>query len=458
MELRSAQRLAEVVAEIKRREQKHVSFVDPNFPKQREILEDHSRFQAWLCTRRGAKSTTFAKKCATRLVRDAGAKGVYLALTQDSAKDILWDIMAEQLDAQKVPHTPRRQMGIFDFGNGSRLRFFGVDASYKLMKRVLGTKLSITGIDEAGSMTIDMETLCYQMIRPALSDLYGDLIMLGTCENIPNTFHQKVTDGKEPGWKVHKWTTYENPYMAKQWTEEITDITLNNPLALNASWFRTHYMNEWCADDDLLIYKISDYNLQFNPPNKMMYVMGVDLGFNDDSSFTVYGWSFDNPNLYMLESFKCPGMDFTDTANQIKKLLVDYPDAKIIIDGANKQGVEEMRKRHALHLESAEKQDKATFMRMFADDLIQGRVLIKEEKSKAFIDECAQLMWLKDTDKEDPRCANHATDSALYAWRYAKNYTFQPEVTKWSHPNEAMIQQFQDEARRAQMEMEEENY
>lgn len=442
-----SQRLQEILSELQSRKQlSKVDFIDHKFPKQKELVLDTERFQAWNCTRRGAKSTSFAKRALKKLWENPGTNGLYLALTADSAKEILWKIIEAELDSQKISYRTNETLKRFTLSNGSELRFFGVDSSFKEMKKILGNKLIIAGIDEAGSMTIDMNALCYQIIKPALSDLQGDLIVLGTCENIPNTFFEKVIKGVEEMaglWKKHIWTTYDNPYMAKIHHQEMEDAKRVNPLVVNASWFKTHYLNEWCADDELIIIKHSKEINEYEsyPDGELFYCLGVDLGFNDASSFTVCAYSRRDPNLYVLESFKLSGMDFTDVATTIKRLQGDYAFYKIIVDGSAKQGVEELRYRHNLPLVAAEKTDKATFLRALNDDYKQGRVRSHPVKCKQLIDEQAQLMWLKDTDKEDPRCENHCNDSLLYAWRECKNYMFESEMTPWKSEEQKMLEQ-----------------
>lgn len=453
--MEKALRLQRILEEIQRRSNRIVSFLDPKFTKQNEILNDTSRFQGWLCTRRGGKSTTFAKKALTRLLNNPGHKGLYLALTLDSAKSILWDIIESELDSRRISYKPYKQQGIFELANKSTLRFFGVDASYKEMRKILGQKLSIVGIDEAGSMTIDLPNLVNQMITPALIDHQGDLVLLGTCENIPGTFHEQVTRGLVPGWSRHIWTTYDNPYQAKQWADEIERLTTLNPKVVEASWFKTHYLNQWCTDDDLRIYSYTQDNFQeFVPGKDTFYAIGVDLGFNDATAFVVVAFKKNDPSLYVIESHKFTQFDFTATAKFIKTLELKFSPFRIVVDGANKQGVEEMKNRWGIPLTNADKADKASFMRLMGDDLKQARLLLSG-KNQDLIKEMDQHMWIKGTDKEDPRCQNHLLDALLYIWRECKQYTEQREFTPWKSQDQKLRDQFLEESKQLEMESKE---
>jgi hypothetical protein len=449
-------RLQEILKRIKELDgrQERLDFSDPNFPLQTQILESlrSYRFQGWQATRRGAKSTTFGKAACDVAANNPGSKVLYLALTLDSAKGILWDCIEKELTDKGVAFHGYEREGRFELDNGSLIRFFGVDSNYKEMKKILGQAYDLVGIDECGSMTIDMEELVLQMILAALSDREGRLVLLGTAENIPNTFFQKVMDYVEKSlpWHKWKWTTEQNPYMARQFAADKALILQNNPLAVNASWFKTHWMNEWCADDDLLIIKFSpDINEIDALPNfnDWIFGLGVDLGFNDASSFTVKAMSSKSPYLYTVQSFKHTGMDLTDVANTIKKLNQEYNLSFCEVDGANKQGIEEMQRRHdvGITLTAAEKTDKATFLRLMADDYKQGKIKAVKGKCDQLIKEQSQLMWIKDDNKEDPRCENHCNDSALYIWRKMRNY-FKPEVSEWKSKDDKMIDNFLKEA------------
>jgi phage terminase large subunit len=461
IDAKDARRLQAILAEIRRRESVRYDFTDYSFKTQAAVLADKSRAQAWQCTRRAGKSTAWAKKALNRIVNDSNSKGLFLALTLDSAKGILWDIVEQELESKKISSKAYKQEGRFEFENGSSLRFFGVDATYREMKRILGQKYTTIGIDECGSMTVDVKHLVLQMIWPALSDVQGDLTLLGTPENIPRTFFQEVTEGKEKSlsWSIHKWTAYDNPYMKENWTKTINELLSNDPNVATTSWFKTHYLNQWCADDGLLIVHITAHNYANELPNrKWFYVLGVDLGFNDASAFAVLAYHPDEREIFVVHASKASGMDFTDVANQIKVLKQKYPIYKIIVDGANKQGVQEIQRRHQIPMESAEKIGKATYLRMLSDDVKQGIIKLVRDETRQLVEEWAELQWLKDTDEEDPRCENHLSDATIYAWRHAlNNRNPQLERKEWT-PDEQIKKQMEEEGRKMLEQMREERF
>jgi hypothetical protein len=446
--LSDAELLELYLKEMKRRglaPVENVSFLDPSFEIQYNCGLDKSLLKAIQCTRRSGKSTGEVKAQLQDAYDFPGTKHLYMALTLDSAKNIAWDIFIEELEKKKIEFHPNNQRGIITLKNGSEIRLFGLDATYKQIKKVLGGKYKSVKIDEAGSMTQDLRSICYQMIMPALADLDGTLTLLGTAENIPNTFFEKVTSGIEPGWKVYKWTAFDNPYMKEKWQKLIDNIKVNNPKFMLTSEYKTHYLNEWCADDNLLIIKLMPYSV-ISPINLKGYdyLLAVDLGYDDDSSFAVIAHSPNDPRCYVVETYKSASMDFTDVATTIKNYKSRYPISRFIVDGANKQGVQEMRKRHKLPLAIAEKQGKPTYLRLLRDDVLQERIVLFEHATDAVQDEWKSLQW-KDENRqeEDPRCANHLSDAVLYGWREARNYTYTPPEKKLSVNSDEYMKEFE---------------
>lgn len=410
---------------INRKGRSGVIPLDPDFEIQNKVRADRSQFKALKCTRRSGKSTTEVLDHIDKCTEFPNSRTLYMALTLDSASEICWDIFKEYNEKHNLNLRFNESKKIIHYPNGSRTRLFGLDSNEKQITRVLGQKLRKVSIDEAGSLTRNMRKIIYQMILPTLADLSPNswLTLLGTCENIPNTFFQEVTEGRETTipWKVYEWTAYDNPYMKTQWSKLVDDMKASNPAVVEASWFKTHYLNMWVTDDNLLIIPASKATIVDALPSHgdWVHILGVDLGFNDESAFSIVSYSFTHKKAYVSLSFGESGMDFTDVSETIKRLKKDFAISRIVVDGANKQGVEEMKKRLGLpELEIAEKQGKAVYLKLLRDDVITGRICFIKGMCDDLLDEWSKLQW-KDEKKilEDPRCVNHKGDSTLYAWR-----------------------------------------
>jgi hypothetical protein len=383
-------------------------------------------------------------------------KNLFLALTLDSAREIVWDDLKDLSEnygwviGKDIKFNEARS--IARHKNGASVRLFGINSSSKEMKKVLGQKYKKVFVDESGSMTIDMVKLCYQMIEPGLIDYDGQLTLLGTCENIPKTFFEKVTMGREPGWSIHRWTSDKNPYVRDAWVKKKNELIEQNPNVIHASWFRTHYLNEWCQDDDLLIIPFHE---ERNSVEKLpasidwSFVLGVDLGFNDATSFSVLAFSPDHPICYRVKGWKERGLILSKVGKEIERIRSQYDFFRIVIDGANKQGVEDLKQRMGLPLKEAEKAGKAIYLKTLKDAVVTATFKVVKGDNNDVVEEWDHLQWSDETHlKEDPRCENHSSDSTLYAFRECKHYIYtEPEVVPRNDTDEYMRLMEQKQAR-----------
>jgi hypothetical protein len=156
-------------------------------------------------------------------------------------------------------------------------------------------------------------------------------------------------------------------------------------------------------------------------------VLGVDLGYDPDpSAFVVVTFHEYDSILYVVTCFKQTEMDITEVANRIKWYKKEYPIDRVVIDGANKQAVMEIQKRHDVGLTTADKTGKVDFIQIMNAEMIQGKIKLSVD-TQDLKDEYLGLIWDDQSLKkqEHPNCANHLTDAALYAWRFCYQFLSQ---------------------------------
>jgi len=424
----------------------------PEFALQNKILDDPARFKALNATRRAAKSETEVRAHIECALKYPWSKQIYMGITRESVAEICWDVF-KRLDEEVGLNLKFNNADyVITFPNHSKIRLFGADVSHHEIRKVLGQKVRKVSIDEAGSFNVDIEMMVKKSIRPTLIDLqpFSWLTLLGTCENIPNTYFEKVTMGLDHdiNWKVYRWNSYDNPFIKDNWDIEIRELMKNNPEVIHSSWFKTHYLNEWVADQDLLVIPINPSHIvEEVPDGSWFHVLGVDLGYNDDTAFSICCYSEDSPVAYCVYVEKSKEMDFTQVATRIKQLVKLYDVGKIVVDGANKQGLEEMRRRHKLPLQAVEKTTngpgnfKVTALRMLKDDILTGNLKLIRGQTEPIIKEWGSLQFKdKRKDKEDPRCANHASDATLYAVMSCLNYGYEKPEERLSSQTEAYME------------------
>lgn len=376
-------------------------------------------------------------------LENPGINCLFIGLTRLSAKGIIWKDILKVIDKKhKLNASFNSSELTMTFPNGSVIWLTGVDADEDEMNKLLGKKYRLVCLDESSLYTINLHRLVYGILKPAVADPNsqgerGTICMMGTSSNFTKGLFYELTTGKEPGWSLHTWSAHDNPHVRKQWQEELDEIARERPLFKETPLYKQWYLNQWVIDTEKLVYKLNVEKNLFDKrpsqlsPNGWSYVLGVDLGFEDDSAFVVCAFHEQDFTLYIVSTFNKKGMDLTDVANKIKELMITYPIGKVIVDGANKQGIEEMRRRHGTPLEAADKQDKVTFIELLNAELIQAKIKINS-KCINLISEMMGLVWKTTGDvidlpkKEHPSLPNHLCDALLYAWRYC--YAYMAEI------------------------------
>lgn len=413
------------------------TLLDPNFPKQAQFIEDPAKLKALFCTRRAAKSYTGGLGLVEAATENEGVNCLYLGLTRASAKGIIWKDVLKDINKR---HTLDMAFNGTELTattkNGSVIHVTGVDADEDEMEKLLGKKYKRIVIDEAASYTINLRKLIYGVLKPTTIDQGGDVWLMGTSGDLTQGLFFDITTGMEPGWKLFEWTANDNPYIAKQWAEELADIAQNRPLFMQTPLFKQWYLNQWVIDTEKLVYRFdaAKNSYQALPAHrfKWSYVLGVDLGYSPDpSAFVLCAFNDHDSTLYLVDTFKRTEMDITDVAEKIKWYQKHYDIFKVVIDGSNKQAVEEIQKRHGIALTAADKIGKTDFIQIMNAEFIQEKIKLGPN-CIGLVEEYGKLIWVTEGDKiafprkENPNCQNHLTDAALYAWRFCYQFLSAP--------------------------------
>lgn len=420
------------------------------FPMQADFIESFGNKKALFCTRRSAKSFTGGLYMCREGLNFPQCNVLYLGLTRDSAKGIIWKDILKQIDQKHKLGIRFNEAALTaTLPNGSIMYVTGIDVCEDEMIKLLGRKYKLVIIDEASMYTIDLKNLVYGVLDPAVTDMAGTICMLGTASNFPRGLFYDITTHKEKGWKLFEWTAHDNPYVANKWSDKLAEIARDRPSYMETPQFKQWYLNKWVIDVEKLVYKfsLSNNSIRILPHldyGNWTFVLGVDTGWEDDSGFVLTAYNLNDPCLYVLSCYKSPRMTFDDVINKIENFNrtsclngQNTAPHKVIIDGANKQGVESMKIRSNIPFEYADKRDKETFIELLNNDFIQGKIKILDiPENRALIDEMAGLVWVTDggkikyPKKEHPQLPNHLCDAFLYAWRCGYHYASVPKTEK----------------------------
>lgn len=391
------------------------------FPRQKEFILDQSRRKTLFCTRRSAKSYTGGLHMVKTALDHPRCNIGFVGLTRASAKAIIWKDILKVIDEKyQLNATFNHTDLMMRLPNETEILVFGADADENEMKKLLGRKFKLLVIDEASMYSISIANLI-ALVEPALIDEDGTICLLGTASDFPRGLFFDITTGNDKSWRLFTWSAYDNPYVAKQWHATIEKIKVERPLYMETPQFKQWYLNQWVVDEEKLVYRFSQArNLGISLPNlsrdNWTFVLGVDTGWEDDSAFVLTGYHPNDANLWIISCFRKKKMTFDDVAAKVQEFMADpvYAPHKVIIDGANKQGVESMRMRSKIPFEYADKQDKVTFIELLNSDLIEGRIkIIDSPVNRPLWEEMAALVWVTDGDrikypkKEHPNLPNH---------------------------------------------------
>lgn len=401
------------------------------FPEQDRFVNDTSQFLAACCTRRAGKTNALALKFIKTMQKHPNSLSRYIALTRDSAKDIMWPVLIEMNEKLNLNAELTESNLTMKLQNGARLRCFGADMS-NFIRRLKGAKSPAVAIDEAQDFGPHLETLIDDVLTPTIAD-YPDswLAVTGTPGPIPRGMFYDISEGGIGDYSIHRWSLFNNPYLpdAKDFVAKLKDRKKwddKNPTYLR------EWQGLWVLDlESLLIRydaKLADYDLM--PIQKYTYIMGIDLGFNDADALAVLAWSESDPTTYLVEEVIEHKQGLTELVQQINALRDKYDISKLVIDegGLGKKLAEELRRRHHIPVEPADKQRKMENVAFLNDAMRTGKFKAKSSSRFAQDSYGVQIDHEKTTpDKIVVKKGFHSDiiDAVLYGFKESPAFSYQ---------------------------------
>lgn len=411
-----------------------------SFPVQCKFTEDTSRYIVAQCSRRAGKTNGLAIRFFKTLSKYPKCQCIYLSLTLDSARDIMWPVLQEINDKYELGYKFKEsRLTMYHPSNGSELKLLGADMK-NFIKRLKGRKYPGVAIDEAQDFSSHLQSLVDDVITPAISD-YEDswLALTGTPGPVPNGYFFEITQERKYGYSFHEWTLLDNPYMPDP-AKFIAELKEKRNWPDDHPTLLREYRNKWVLDRSSLWVQydptVAGYTQLPNiVPNKWTYVMGIDLGFRDADAIAVLAWSDKDPNTYLAEEIVTKKQGLTELVNQIKALQSKYEVSKMVIDegGLGKKLAEEMRRQHGIPVQPADKTRKQENVEFLNDALRLGRFRASPLSQFAQDSYKVQIDWDKSTAnrivvKKEPH--SDIIDAVLYAARECPAWSYEKEVPK----------------------------
>lgn len=417
--------------------QKRRVFRDKTFPAQDLFVADTDKFIAAQCSRRAGKTNALALKFFKTLDTHPGSLCLYIALTRESARNIMWGVMQEFEDRFKLGLVFTESNLTITHPNTARLQMFGADMK-NFIRRLKGIKTPGVAIDEAQDFGIHLETLVEDVLTPTLTD-YEDswLALTGTPGPVPLGYFYNVTEERKFGFSLHKWTLYDNPYLPKA-REFVEELKRKREWQDDHPTLRREWFNNWVLDVESLLIKYDAAKNHYEEIPKglhLLYILGVDIGMRDADALAVLAWSEHTHDIYLVEELITKGQDITQLTDQINYMMKRYDIQKIIMDeGAlGKKIAEEIRRRKGVPVQPADKARKMENVAFLNDYLRLGRFKAKKDSMFAHDSQMVQIDWEKTTpDRLIVKDSFHSDiiDAVLYAFKESPAFTYEKAIEK----------------------------
>jgi len=423
-----------IIAELNKRrletEKPSFSFYNFAFDKQIEFFKDSGpRFRTAVCSRRAGKTVGVAADLIDTCLTESNVTCLYITITKDNVRRIIWADIQKIIEDYKIPCRMNNLLMEIKFPNGSRI-ITGGSKDKSEIEKFRGLKLKKVYIDEVQSMRDHIRTLIDDIIIPALRDLRGSIYLIGTPGPVKAGAFFDYSHNQE--WHNIKWTAFDNPHMHNPEKGLDLEETLREERKLrgidenDASYQRETY-GAWIEDTDSLVIKyneaINDYD--HLPPSDLLYIMGVDIGFNDSDALAVLAYSMKTNEVYLVEEVEKNKQDITELAHEIKRLQAKYKPVKMVMDAGalGKKIQEELRLRHQLAIDAADKNRKFEYLEFMNADLRKG--VLKAHKDSLFAQDSKLVTWDR-SDKEKLKIStiyhSDIMDAVLYAYRECRHY------------------------------------
>lgn len=394
------------------------------FPEQTAFVEDPSHSIAACCTRQAGKSLGLVRKLVKTAMENPHTLSRYFALTQDSAKEILWIPLQEEIERQGILVDYNNADLIIKFPNRSRIRLYGA-LTLSFTDRMRGPPSIANAIDEAQAFPDSvLRPLIQDVINPSMIK-YGKSnfwkSITGTPGPIPKGYFYEVTEELKYGYSVHKWKVNQNPYVPDA-EGYIRTVLLENNWTVETPTFQREYLGLWKQDFEALYIKWREElnHYEVLPPGNYTYITGLDFGHNDANFLVTVAYNDRDQTIYLVEEDYRVGEIISDFAIRIKKNQAKYRPIKIVADeGAlGKSLAEELRRRHHIPVKAADKPGKDSNAAFLNDYLRRG--LFKARRDSRFVEDSfkVQINYDKSTQTRIAvRGHSDAIDAVLYAFK-----------------------------------------
>ena len=257
-------------------------------PWQQQVWADNKRFQVVAAGRRTGKSRYAAWKLIVKGLEAKRGQIFYVAPTQGQARDIMWQALLEVgHPVISSSHVNNLQIKLV---NGITIALKGADRP----ETMRGVSLYYLVMDEYADMKPEVWE---QILRPALADLKGDALFIGTPmgRNHFYDLHQYASISNDEDWQGYHFTSYDNPLLDSAEIEAAKK-------SMSAFSFRQEFMASFEAAGGEL-FKEEHVKFSEEEPEDGQFYIAVDLaGFADVEKATTKTKRLDQTSIAVVKA------------------------------------------------------------------------------------------------------------------------------------------------------------
>lgn len=215
---------------------------------------------------------------------------------------------------------------VIELSNGSRIRMGSVSQADSLV----GVSNNLILYDEAAIEDSGREAFEIQL-RPTLDKPNSKAIFISTPrgDNFFKDYYLRGFSAEFPNWCSILADVEENPRASA------ADI-LEASKSMSKEVFRQEYYCDFTSRQGQ-IYNIQDTNIISTIPLYNDVIIGMDIGFKDDTAICVVGIDLDSGIYYVLDSWQGNLKDTSRLALELRNLMEKYSADYIYVDSAAAQ-------------------------------------------------------------------------------------------------------------------------
>jgi hypothetical protein len=410
------------------------------FDKQLTFALDPAPFKIAVTTRRAGKTISCVADLTHTALETPDVICLYITLSRKNAKRLVWPEFKKLNLKFKLNGELNETDLSIKFPNGSYVYVLGA-SDKTAIEDFRGLAIKKVYLDESQSFPAYIKELIDDVLAPALMDYNGQLILIGTPGPVPSGYFFDLTKNK--AWSHHTWSFFDNPrlpFLKRGFTHqfmldrELTrrGVKKDDP-SIQREWFGKFTLD---SDALLLHYDAQKNNFENLPviiPEKYHYIMGIDLGFDDADAIAILAYSDVSPMTYLVEEKVVAQQGITELVKQIEEMRNKYDITKMVIDqgGLGKKIAEELRRRHSIPVQEADKARKMENIAFLNDSLRTGRFRAKSNSKFAqdsYLVEIDKDKSTPDKIKVSDRYHSDIIDAVLYAFKESPGFAYQAPV------------------------------